>query len=146
MGKPQMAKSRIRDRPHQIRGRHLVRLPLYLFLLVAVLTAIVFLIAGMVMKGGFELAWEILLGIHTPFGDESALGVALSALGYLAVPTIIGLVVAEGITSFIEYRLPTVEEAAMKIADRVKPKIKEALEEAAEEVRPASAEPPKEGK
>jgi hypothetical protein len=122
----------------RIRGRDLIRLPLYVFLVVALLTGVVFLISGIVMDGGFKRAWEILLGIHTPFGQASGLGVALSALGYLFVPTVIGLVVADGITRFTEYRLTTVDEAAERIAARIKPKIRQTVrEELADPIAPA---------
>ena len=128
-----MAKSRI-------RGRDLVRLPLYVFLAVAFLTGAVFALSGIVMDGGFKRAWEIMLGIHTPFGQASGLGVALSALGYLAVPTVIGLVVADGITRFTEYRLTTVDEAADRIAARIKPKIKQTVEEELADQKAATPE------
>lgn len=130
----------------RIRGRQLVRLPLYVFLLVAVLTGIVFGVSGLVMDGGFERAWEILIGDRTPFGQASGLGVVLSALGYIAIPTVIGLVVADGILRFTEYRLTTIDEVAERVAARVKPKIRQSVEEGIADQEASALRAPAPGK
>ena len=76
------------------------------------------------MDGGFQQAWEILLGIRSPYGQASGLGVVLSALGYIAVPTVIGIGIADGITRFIRRRLQTRDEAEKEIRDFVRAELK----------------------
>lgn len=98
-------------------GKQLRRFPFYVLLGVGSMTTAVFVAAGCVMDGGFERAWEILLGIRTPFGQAAGLGVALSALGYIAMPTVIGIAAAAGITLFTSKRLSTVEEALVDIKE-----------------------------
>jgi hypothetical protein len=98
-----------------LTGERLARVPSYVFVAVVVVTGLVFGISGLVMDGGFQRAWEILLALRSPFGQASGLGVALSALGYVAVPAVIGLVVADGITRFTRRRLLTTPEARAEI-------------------------------
>jgi hypothetical protein len=67
---------------------------------------------------GFERAWNVLLAIDSPFGRESThqvLGFLLSALGYLLVPAVIGLAVADAIVRFTRRRLVTHGEAVTEI-------------------------------
>ncbi len=97
----------------------LSRLPFYVFLAIIAITGLVFLAAGLAMNGGFGRAWEILLAVRSPFGEADALGVALSALGYIAVPTVIGLAVADGITRFTRRRLITSDSARSEIREVV---------------------------
>lgn len=98
-------------------GKRLASLPFYVLLAVGVLTALVFAASGLEMSGGFERAWEILLGIESPFGEVSGLGLVLSALGYIVVPTVIGVAAGAGITLFTNRRLTTVEEAVADIQE-----------------------------
>jgi predicted RND superfamily exporter protein len=102
-------------------GKQLANLPLYLLGGVIGLTAVVFLASWVVMDGGFQRAWEILLGLRSPYGQASGLGVVLSALGYIAVPTVIGIGIADGVTRFTRRRLLTrsdVEDAATEIVKK----------------------------
>jgi hypothetical protein len=87
---------------------------------VLVITCLVFLVAGAVMKGGFERAWDVLLGIQTPFGDAPGLGIPLSALGYLLVPAVIGVAVADGIARFVQSKLDSLPEVEKRIIDRAR--------------------------
>jgi hypothetical protein len=100
-------------------GDRIARFPRYVLLVAALVTALVFVAAGLAMDGGFERAWEILLGLHSPFGRVSGLGVALSAVGYLVVPTVIGVAVADGIAQFTRRRLMTVPEAEARVQELV---------------------------
>ena len=105
-------------------GKHLANLPLYLLCGVGLLTAVVFVASWLVMDGGFQRPWEILLGISSPYGQASLLGVALSALGYIAVPTIIGIGVADGITRFTRRRLISNAELEAAAEEIVKEELK----------------------
>jgi predicted RND superfamily exporter protein len=100
-------------------GKHLSRLPGYVLGGVIGFTAVVFIACWVAMDGGFQRAWEILLGLRSPYGQASGLGVVLSALGYIAVPTVIGIGVADGITRFIRRRLQTRDEAEKEIRELV---------------------------
>lgn len=102
-------------------GKTLANLPIYLLCGVVGLTVIVFVASWLAMDGGFQRAWEILLGLRSPYGQATGLGIVLSALGYIAVPTIIGIGVADGITRFTRRRLLTrsdVEDAAVEIVQK----------------------------
>jgi hypothetical protein len=96
-------------------GEQLARLPAYLFFAIVGLTGIVFLVSCLTLEGGFHRAWEVLTCIRTPFGQASGLAVALSALGYLFVPTVIGIAVADAISRFTKRRLLTLAEAEAEI-------------------------------
>src|SRR5690349_14309225 len=88
------------------------------------LTLAVFIAVGIFVEGGFEHAWNVMLGIDAPFGGQAAaLAVLLSVLGYIAVPTVIGLAVADGLTRFTRRRLLTTPEAEADIRDMVKDEI-----------------------
>ena len=97
-------------------GDKLARLPLIIFLVVFATTSVLFVIAGLAMND-FERAWNILIGATAPFGRDSALGVALSVLGYLLIPAVVGLVVADGIVRFTRKRLLTLPEAKEEIRE-----------------------------
>jgi GAF domain-containing protein len=92
---------------------------LYVLGVIAGVTGVFFLAAGIFMDGGFGRAWEILIGDQGPSGQLPGLAVPLSALGYIAVPTIIGLAVADRLTRFTQRNLYTAEETAEKAADLV---------------------------
>jgi hypothetical protein len=98
-------------------GERLALIPAAIFGVVCAITAVAFLVSCLVMVGGFHRSWEILIGDRTPFGQDAALGVVLSALGYVFVPTAIGLAVADGITRFTRRRLLSKSEAKEAIAD-----------------------------
>jgi predicted RND superfamily exporter protein len=112
--------------PSRLSGKHLANLPLYLLCGVVVLTAAVFIASWVLMDGGFQRAWEILLGIRSPYGQASELGVALSALGYVAVPTAIGIGIADGITRFTRRRLITNAELEAAAEEIIKEELKRA--------------------
>lgn len=110
-------------------GRQLANLPTLLLLAVVGVTAAVFIASWVVMDGGFQRAWEILLGVRSPYGEASGLGVVLSALGYLLVPAVIGIAVADGVARFTEHRLltdPEVNAAARRIVAEQSTKPKKA--------------------
>lgn len=100
-------------------GKDLARLPVYVLGGVVGVTAAIFLASWVVMDGGFQQAWEILVGLRSPYGQASGLGVVLSALGYIAVPTMIGIGVADGITRFTRHRLQSLPEAKEEVNEIV---------------------------
>jgi hypothetical protein len=104
---------RLRNR--QLTNKQLRRLPFYVLIAVAAVTTAVFIPACFAMNGGFDEAWEILVGIKSPFEHASGFGFALSALGYIAIPTVIGAAAGAAITLFTSKRLTTVEEAVSDI-------------------------------
>ena len=58
---------------------------------VALGVAVLAFTADAVALGDAGQSWDILTGTAPPWGKSPALGVALSAVGYLLVPTFIGL-------------------------------------------------------
>jgi hypothetical protein len=88
---------------------------------VATVTGLVFLASCLVMQahGGVQRAWDILVGVRSPFGQAAWLGVILSALGYAFVPTAIGVWAANAVTSFVKARLSTDEEAEERAMKRL---------------------------
>jgi len=119
------------------KGDRLASFSLYVLGAVGVLTALVFLISGLVMKDGFERAWEVLLGIQGPFEQAPLLGVPLSALGFLLIPAVIGAAAADGIARYVDSQLDDLPDVETRVADRLEPKIKVAVkEEVAQQLTP----------
>jgi hypothetical protein len=96
-------------------GDRLAYVPRYVFGGILVVTAIVFILAAALM--GFQRAWEILTAIQSPFGKDKGVGFPLSVLGYVFVPTAIGLAVTEEVSRFVRRRLTTVPEARDAITE-----------------------------
>lgn len=94
------------------------------------------------MDGGFKRAWDTLVAIRSPFGQASGFGIALSALGYVVVPTVIGVAAGAAITVFTNERLTTVEEAVADIQRMVEEEPQE-QEEGAKQAEPPSQPKPK---
>lgn len=95
-------------------------MPCLVLLGVLVVTAIVFVVSCVVMAkhGGTHRAWEILIGVRSPVGHDSELGVALSVLGYAFVPIAIGLVVTDAVTRSIRKRTLPTKDAEDRILDK----------------------------
>jgi hypothetical protein len=110
-------------------GDRLALLPRLVFLVVVLITTGVFVGVGWSMHN-FHEAWNILLAIDSPSGKHSVFRFALSALGYLLLPTVIGLAVADSITRFTRKRLLTAPEAKAQIGEIVQEHL-HAREEAA---------------
>lgn len=98
-------------------GERVARVPRYVFAGILGLTIVVFALVASAV--GFETAWEILTASKSPFGKDRGLEVALSLLGYVFVPTAIGLAVADWITRFQRRRLISVTEARTIIGELV---------------------------
>jgi hypothetical protein len=102
-----------------VSGKTLSRIPGWTLGAVVAVAACLFVAAGLAM-GDFQRAWDILTGAVGPFGGKDAgLGVALSAVGYLLLPAVIGLAIADGVTRFTRKHLMTLPEAKAEIADLV---------------------------
>ncbi len=99
-------------------GARIARVPLYVFAVVAVVTAVVFAAGAFAI--GFQNAWEVLTATKSPFGHYRGLTFALSLLGYVFVPAVIGLIVADWTTRFQRKRLTTITEAREAIGEFVK--------------------------
>jgi hypothetical protein len=99
-------------------GDRIARVPRYVFVVVAGIAVVVFTVAAFAI--GFQNAWEVLTATKSPFGHDRGLGFALSGVGYVFVPTVIGLIVADWITRFQRKRLTTVPEAREAIGEFVK--------------------------
>jgi len=98
-------------------GERVSRVPRYIFAGILGVTIVVFAFVASVV--GFERAWEVLIAVKAPFGKDRGLEVALSLLGYVFVPTAIGLAVADWITRFQRRRLISMAEARTMIGELV---------------------------
>jgi hypothetical protein len=113
----------------------------YVFLAVALVTVVLFVVAGSLEH--FDRAWNILIGLRTPFGTpEPIVGFFLSAFGYLLVPTSVGLIVADWISRVIRKNLQPVEVASEKIGRGIAKRAADSAEaaEAAAKAAIAAAE------
>ena len=81
--------------------------PANLILSIAVILVIIcaalFVVTSVALHS-FNLAWDVARGAASPFGLNSWLAVILSVVGYLLVPVLIGLMVTESLTRFVERR------------------------------------------
>lgn len=119
-------------------GDRLGFLPRAILVGVAVVTAIVFVIAGLSFDD-FKRAWDTLTGQASPFnGEDSGIGLVLSALGYIVVPATIGLAIADGVTTFTRKRLSSVSEAQAEINQLVVDALNAAAEEAKRQPGPGA--------
>jgi hypothetical protein len=77
---------------------------LFIAVLLVIICAALFVVTSVALHS-FNLAWDIARGATSPFGLNSWLAVILSVVGYLLVPVLIGLMVTESLTRFVERRL-----------------------------------------
>jgi uncharacterized membrane protein len=97
------------------------RVPLVLFAVVFVVTALVFLVAGG-FTGDWYRAWDVLIGAESPFsigGSYDGIFFVLSLLGYLFVPAVIGIAAVDAIARFMGRRLKTVQDATDNIGSEL---------------------------
>jgi hypothetical protein len=102
-----------------VSGKTLSRIPGCILVAVVVVAACLFMAAGVEMHD-FQRAWNILTGAVGPFGGRDAgLGVALAAVGYLLLPAVIALAIADGVTRFTRKHLVTLPEAKAEIGQMI---------------------------
>ena len=102
--------------------QRVLRLPRYLLAAVVVVTLVVFVVAGIAM-GDFDRAWDTLSVGKGPFDNHAkakAVGLTLSILGYLFLPAVIGLAIADWVTRFTRRNTQPHQAAENKIGDKIK--------------------------
>jgi hypothetical protein len=104
------------------RAGRFAPLPRYVLGGVALVTLILFVIACFAMKshGGAHRAYEVLIGVRSPVGQDVGLALALSVLGYAFVPVVLATVAAEAISALAAKNLTTLDEAKREIVDDAK--------------------------
>lgn len=91
------------------------RLPVYAFLGIVGVTAVLFVLAGVFLHD-FDRAWNILIGIRTPFQcGYPGITLPLSAMGYLLVPAAVALVVSDAVTRTIRRHTQPLSDAVADI-------------------------------
>lgn len=86
------------------------RIPLALAAATAGVVGTLWAVTGLALDD-FEYAWEVLIGVASPFERSRWFTVALSASGYLVLPIFVGIGVSAWVSSLIKGRLISREEA-----------------------------------
>lgn len=123
----------------KLSGETIALIPLYVFGVVILVTALVFGITCLVTEhhGGAHRAWEVLIGVRTPVGQAIGLELALSVLGYAFVPVVVGLFATDAVLRFTrKHTVPTADVLA-NIGEGAKRSAK-AAKESAEQAQKAA--------
>lgn len=99
-------------------GKRITRIPLYVFLITLLLTALAYVIDSSVL-GNWGKPFAIMTGAAPPWGPWAWLGVLLSIAGWLLVPSFLGLAVADILSRLVAGLLLSPDRAQQMVDNLV---------------------------